>query len=51
MGVEPSALYARATSTLVLVDSGPGRPRRITGDERAAWAEYVEQPVAFSRRG
>ncbi|RII94147.1 acyl-CoA thioesterase [Clavibacter californiensis] len=51
VGVEPSALYARATSTIVLVDSTTSRPRRITEEERAAWAEYVEEPVAFSRRG
>lgn len=51
VGVEPAALYARASSTIVLVDSATGRPRRITDDERAAWAAYVEEPVAFSRRG
>ncbi|MFD2339074.1 acyl-CoA thioesterase [Clavibacter tessellarius] len=50
-GVEPSALYARASTTIVLVDAGTGRPRRITDDERAAWSAYVEEPVAFSRRG
>ncbi|OUE21140.1 Thioesterase superfamily protein [Clavibacter michiganensis] len=50
-GVEPAALYARASTTIVLVDAATGRPRRITEDERAAWAEYVEEPVAFSRRG
>ncbi|QOD45031.1 acyl-CoA thioesterase [Clavibacter zhangzhiyongii] len=50
-GVEPSELYARASTTIVLVDSARGRPRRITDDERAAWADYVEEPVAFSRRG
>ncbi|MBM7025010.1 acyl-CoA thioesterase [Clavibacter zhangzhiyongii] len=50
-GVEPSELYARASTTIVLVDSATGRPRRITDDERAAWADYVEEPVAFSRRG
>ena len=51
VGVEPEALYARATSTIVLVDASTGRPRRITDDERAAWAGYLEEPVAFSRRG
>ncbi|MFT2692768.1 acyl-CoA thioesterase [Clavibacter zhangzhiyongii] len=50
-GVEPSELYARASTTIVLVDSVTGRPRRITDEERAAWADYVEEPVAFSRRG
>jgi acyl-CoA thioester hydrolase len=50
-GVEPSELYARASTTIVLVDAATGRSRRITDDERAAWADYVEEPVAFSRRG
>jgi acyl-CoA thioester hydrolase len=50
-GVEPSELYARASTTIVLVDAATGRPRRITDDERSAWADYVEEPVAFSRRG
>ena len=50
-GVEPAALYARASTTIVLVDAATGRPRRITDDERVAWATYVEEPVAFSRRG
>jgi acyl-CoA thioester hydrolase len=49
--VQPSELYARASTTIVLVDAATGRPRRITDDERAAWADYVEEPVAFSRRG
>ncbi|OUE21828.1 Thioesterase superfamily protein [Clavibacter michiganensis] len=50
-GVEPAALYARASTTIVLVDTDSGRPRRITDDERAAWSAYLEEPVAFSRRG
>jgi acyl-CoA thioester hydrolase len=28
-----------------------GRPRRINEHERAAWIPYVEEPVAFTRRG
>jgi acyl-CoA thioester hydrolase len=50
-GAEPSTLYARASTTIVLVDAATGRPRRITDDERAAWTAYLEEPVAFSRRG
>ncbi|PPF71391.1 4-hydroxybenzoyl-CoA thioesterase [Clavibacter michiganensis] len=50
-GVEPAALYARASTTIVLVDARTGRPRRISDDERAAWTRYLEEPVAFSRRG
>ncbi|KZC93932.1 MULTISPECIES: acyl-CoA thioesterase [Clavibacter] len=50
-GVEPAALYARASTTIVLVDAATGRPRRITDAERAGWSAYLEEPVAFSRRG
>lgn len=50
LGEEPSELYARASSTVVLVDTDTANPRRITPLERAAWAPYVEEPVRFSRR-
>ena len=36
--------------TIVLVDAATQRPRRISPEERAAWAPYAEAPVAFSRR-
>lgn len=50
LGAEPQELYARASSTVVLVDTESMKPRRITPVERAAWAPYVEEPVHFSRR-
>lgn len=50
VGSAEDALYARASTTIVLVDAVTGRPRRITPLERAAWQPYVEEPVAFSRR-
>lgn len=43
--------YARAVTTLVLVDAASGSPRRIGETERAAWLPYVEAPPAFRRRG
>lgn len=43
--------YARAVTTLVLVDAATGAPRRIGETERAAWLPYVEAPPAFRRRG
>ena len=49
-GAEPHVVFARAMSTLVLVDEETGRPRRISERERALWAPYVEEPVAFRRR-
>ncbi len=39
----------RAMTTLVLVDAATGRPRRITDEERTAWSEIVDEPVAFRR--
>ncbi len=49
-GAEPHVVFARAMSTLVLVDEETGRPRRISDRERALWAPYIEEPVAFRRR-
>ncbi|MFP5290016.1 MAG: acyl-CoA thioesterase [Actinomycetes bacterium] len=49
-GAEPHVVFARAMSTLVLVDEETGRPRRISDRERALWALYIEEPVAFRRR-
>ncbi len=46
----PVEVYARARTTLVLVDAGTGAPRRISSAERAAWQEYVEEPVRIRRR-
>lgn len=43
--------YARAVTTLVLVDAASGSPRRIGEEERAAWLPYVEEPPRFRRRG
>lgn len=48
-GDEPQTLFARARTTLVLVDAATSRPRRISDVERAAWEPYIEEPVAFSR--
>ena len=49
-GVESSTVYAKAATTIVLVDAATGRPRRITDREREAWASRVDAPVAFSKR-
>ncbi|MBI5161396.1 MAG: acyl-CoA thioesterase [Micrococcales bacterium] len=43
-------LYARAQTTMVLVDVSTQRPRRLTDAERTAWEPYLEEPVAFTRR-
>lgn len=50
-GVEPRVLFTRAATTLVMVTAATGRPQRIDDALRAAWAPYVEEPVAFTKRG
>lgn len=47
---EDGELFARAITTLVLVDSSTGAPRRIGTAERAAWEPYIEAPVELRRR-
>jgi len=50
-GVSPRILFTRAATTLVMVTAATGRPQRIPELLREAWAPYVEEPVAFSKRG
>ncbi len=42
--------FARACTTIVLVDTETGAPRRMSADERAAWLPYLEAPVELRRR-
>ncbi|WP_306232224.1 acyl-CoA thioesterase [Agrococcus beijingensis] len=42
-------VYARASTTVVMLDASTGRPRRLTDAERAAWEPYLEAPIAFRR--
>ena len=48
--VEGSVVFAVATTTIVLVDTATGAPRRLTADERAVWSPYLEDPVVIRRR-
>lgn len=48
---EDGTVYARAETTVVLVDAATGRPRRLGDTERTAWTPYVEEPVRFRHRG
>jgi acyl-CoA thioester hydrolase len=50
IGADPFVQFAKATSTIVLVDSATGKPRRITEDERAAWTPFTEEPIVFANR-
>ncbi|WP_062076629.1 acyl-CoA thioesterase [Demequina globuliformis] len=43
-------VYAKAATTLVLVDAASQRPRRLTEREREAWAGFVDAPVEFRKR-
>jgi len=43
--------YARASTTLVLVNPATGAPRRLTAAERASWTPYFGPPVELRRRG
>lgn len=49
-GVEDATLYAKAATTIVLVDAASGRPRRMTEREREAWSAHVDAPVEFAKR-
>lgn len=37
----PRTLYALARTAIVLIDAATGKPRRITDEERAAWAPFL----------
>jgi acyl-CoA thioester hydrolase len=50
-GVDPVVVFARAATTIVLVDAVTGRPRRITDREREAWGTHADAPIAFAKRG
>ena len=50
IGIEPSELFARATTRVVLCDSQTMKPRRLTAGERLAWKPYVGDPLVFTRR-
>lgn len=48
-GAEPHVVYAKAVTTIVFVDAATSKPRRLTEEERTAYAPYVEEPVKFRR--
>ncbi len=45
-----STVFARATTTIVLVDAKAGTPVRLDAEAREAWAPYVGEPVEHRRR-
>jgi len=42
-------VYVRAATVVVFLDESLTTPRRITDEERAEWAQLVEEPVRFRR--
>ena len=44
------SVYVQAATTLVLIDAGTGRPRRITPEERLVWETYFDAPLVLRRR-
>lgn len=49
-GQDSARLYARATTTIVLVDAATERPRKINELERGAWTPYLEPAITFTRK-
>lgn len=49
VGTTPEVQFARANTTIVLVDAQSERPRKINDVERAAWTPYLDAPVVFAR--
>ena len=49
-GSEPSVQYARAATTIALVDRSTQRSRRMNAEERATWSAWIDEPLTFTRR-
>ncbi len=45
----PDVLHAKAATVVVFLDAETGAPRRLAEAERAEWARYLDEPVAFRR--
>lgn len=50
VGVDPVVVFARAASTIVLVDTVSQKPRRMTEREREAWSAFIDDPIVFAKR-
>jgi acyl-CoA thioester hydrolase len=50
-GAQPRVLFTKAATTIVMVTAATGRPQRIPEELREIWAPYVEERVAFTKRG
>jgi len=45
----PDVLHAKAATVVVFLDPVAGAPRRLSEAERADWAAFVDEPIAFRR--
>ena len=50
VGVVPRVLFARALTTIVVIDAAEEKPRRITDAERAVIENIVDDPLVFRDR-
>jgi len=49
-GVTPRILFARALTTIVIIDAATQKPRRLSGEEREVIEQIVDAPVVFRER-
>ena len=49
-GSDSPVLFAKATTTLVLIDAATQQPRRLTDSERDVWSAHLDAPVTFRKR-
>jgi len=45
-----TVVFARAETTIVLLDAASGRLRRVSAAEREVWSRYLGDPVPMRRR-
>lgn len=50
LGASPRILFARAVTTIVVIDSATQKPRRITDAERAIISQIEDEPLIFRGR-
>lgn len=50
VGSAEQTLFAKALTTIVLVDAATSQPRRMTDAEREVLTPYVGDPIIFKRR-
>lgn len=46
-GLDPRVLFARAVTTIVVIDAATQKPRRIRDDEREVMSRITDDPVRF----